>query len=89
MSRPRYPAEEIARRGEEIYEREIRARVEPDHRGKVVVIDIESGDYELDDDHLAAVRRARARNANAELYALRVGYPALGRIGGRLKLFVS
>jgi hypothetical protein len=85
VSRPRYPAEEIARRGQALYEREIRARVEPGNRGKILVIDIETGEYELDEDHLAALRRARARNADAELYALRIGYPALGRIGGCLR----
>lgn len=42
---PRYSAEEIAQRGDEIYEREVRARVEAGNHGKVVAIDIETGAY--------------------------------------------
>ena len=38
---PRYPAEETARRGDEIHEREVRARVEAGNHGKAVAIDIE------------------------------------------------
>ena len=36
---PRYSAEETARRGDEIYEREVRAWVEAGNHGKVVAID--------------------------------------------------
>ena len=48
MSPARYAEDEIVRRGEEIYEREIRARVEPDHRGEFLAIDVETGDYVTD-----------------------------------------
>ena len=82
MTDRRYTKEETCRLGEEIYEREIRARVEKGNVGKYLVIDIETGEYEMDDDHLAAVRRARARHADATLYGMRVGYPALAKIGG-------
>lgn len=49
---PRYSAEETARRGDEIYERDIRAQVEGTHRAKVVAIDIDSGEYVIDDNAL-------------------------------------
>jgi hypothetical protein len=45
-----YSAEELAQRGQEIYERDIRAKVEADHFGKVVAIDVRTGDYELGED---------------------------------------
>ena len=54
------PAEEIARLGDEIYERDIRQEVEADHRGSVVAIDVESGD--LGD------RRHRDRCAGSPAY---------------------
>ncbi len=78
-----YTRDEIARRGKDLYEREIRSRVEKDHFGEVVVIDVETGDYEIDPDHLTAAKRARAKHPDAALFALRVGFPALARIGGR------
>ncbi|MBA3492313.1 MAG: hypothetical protein H0T55_09615, partial [Rubrobacteraceae bacterium] len=58
MSYSRVPEEEIVPRGREIYEREIRPRLGPEHEGKFVVIDIESGDYEVSDDDGEAFSRA-------------------------------
>ena len=83
MAHPRYTADEVIRRGRDLYEREIRSQVEPDHRGEIVVIEVESGDYEVDHDHLTAARRARAKHPDGVLFATRVGFPALARIGGR------
>ena len=41
VRQPRYPLEEFARRGDEIYDRDIRAQVEPKHNEKIVAIDID------------------------------------------------
>jgi hypothetical protein len=49
---------------------------------KALVIDIETGEYEIDDDGLAAAHRARAKHPDAALYAMRIGYPAYAKIGG-------
>jgi hypothetical protein len=80
---PRYSAEETARRGDEIYERTIRAQVEATHYGKVVAIDIETGAYAIDDTALAAARRLRTQHPDAAVWFVRVGHRALYRIGGR------
>lgn len=81
---PRYSAEETARRGDEIYERDIRALVEKDNRGKVVAIDIESGAYVLDENALAASTRLRQECPQAtEVWLVRVGHRALHRLGPR------
>ena len=40
---PTRPIDEIARLGDEIYERDVRPQVEADHHGEVVAIDVESG----------------------------------------------
>lgn len=50
----RYSPEEIARRGDEIYERDLRAQSEPDHLVMIVAIDIETGDYAVAETALAA-----------------------------------
>ncbi len=83
MPHSRYTADEIAFLGKLLYEGEIRPGVERDHQGEVVVIDIETGEYHLASDHLTAARRARANNPDGALFAMRVGFPALARIGGR------
>jgi len=82
MPHPRFSGEEIVRRGQELYERDIRGKVEDGNKGKILVIDIETGDWEMDEDHLAAAHRALAKHPGAALFALRIGYPALARIGG-------
>ena len=51
---------------------------------KVVVIDVESGDYETDPDDAAATARLNARRPRALTYAVRVGHPATYRMGARL-----
>ncbi len=76
-----YSPDEVAARSEAIYEQHLRASVEAQHRGKFLVLDIETGDYEIDADDLAATKRALARRPDAVLYGLRIGYPAAYRIG--------
>jgi hypothetical protein len=77
-----YTAEEVASRGEALYEQRIRPQVEAKHKGQFVVVDIETGDYEIDADDLAATKRALAKRSDAVLYGLRIGYPAAYRLGG-------
>ncbi|WP_017652881.1 hypothetical protein [Fortiea contorta] len=43
VQQPRYSKEEFARRGDEIYESQVRPQVEADNQGKIVVIDVETG----------------------------------------------
>ena len=82
MEHQRYSNEELARRGEDLYARAIRAKVESGNRGRTIAIDVTTGDYEVDDDHLAAVDRLRARRPDAEVYGMLIGYPAFAKIGG-------
>jgi len=81
-----YTAEEVAARGEALYEQRIRAQVEAAHRGEFVVVDIETGDYEIDADDLAATKRALAKRPDAVLYGVRIGSPTAYRLGGRFAM---
>ena len=86
MPSKRLTDEEIDQRGTDLYDRRIRPLVEkPEHIGKQVVIDVRSGDYEVDEDGLAASRRMLARHPEAVLYGLRIGYNAVYTLGGVLK----
>ena len=85
MPHPRFSGEEIVRRGEELYEQQIRSRVETaENIGKQIVIDIETGDYEIDGDGLAASHRLMTRHPGAALYGARIGYDAVYAVGGTL-----
>jgi len=83
IRQPRYFAEETARRGDAIYERDIRAQIESTHRGKVVAIDIDRGAYSIADNALTASERLLAQPPDAEIWCVRVGSRVLHRIGGR------
>jgi hypothetical protein len=85
MSHPRLSNEEIARRGEEIYALSLRDRLEAGNEGKILVIDVETGDYEIDADEIAASRRAMTKHPGHALYMMRIGYNAVHTLGGRLE----
>lgn len=80
---PRYSKEEFARRGDEIYERDIRLHLTASDAGKFVVIDIETGAYEIDADELAASDRLLARHPEAQVWLIRVGARYARRFGSR------
>jgi hypothetical protein len=82
---PRYGKEDFARRGNEIYEKQVRSRVEQGNRGKVVAIDIETGEFEVGEDTLAACGSLLARVPDAQIWCVRVGYRGVYRFGPRLR----
>jgi len=85
MTHPSYTRDEIASRGQKLYEQQIRAKVDAEHKGKFLVLDIETGEYEIDANELGAVKRAKTKNSDAVLYILRVGYPTAYRLGGSVR----
>jgi hypothetical protein len=83
MGHPRFSGEEIARRGEKWYERSIRPQVKTEGNiGKILSIDIETGDFEVGEDPLITSRRLQARHPDAAIWTKRVGYDAVYAIGG-------
>lgn len=78
---PRYTKEDAARLGNDIYERQIRARVEKGNEGKVVAIDIETAAFEVAEDALTASDRLLARKPDAQIWFVRVGVGPLYRFG--------
>ncbi len=64
-----YPPAEIAERGTGIYNERLRDILEPAHLGEYIAIDIETGEYEVDKDHLTALNRATAKRVGTPLYA--------------------
>jgi hypothetical protein len=79
--RPRHTKQEFARRGEELFERDVRPRLLPDDTGKFVAIDIESGAFEMDRDDRAATDRLLSRVPDAQIWLSRVGHGATYRLG--------
>ena len=71
-------------------EQQLRAQVEPGNTGKFLVIDIETGEYEIDHSDVAALKRAKAKRSDAPLYMLRIGHRgAYQLLGSTLRRQVS
>ena len=79
----RYSKEEFAHRGDELYEHEIRPYLKAEDAGKFVVIDLDTGAYEVDPDELAASDRLLARHPQAQMWLVRVGSRYVRRFGPR------
>ena len=77
------PPEEIVRRGQALYDQTIRPKVEAGHIGWFLVVNVLTGEYEMDPDDLEAAKLASARFGAAPLFAVRIGYPAAYHLGGQ------
>ncbi len=76
-----YSKEEFARRGNEIYEAQIRSQVEEGNHGKIVAIDIETGAFELAKDTMTASDRLLERYPDAQIWCIRIGFKGVHRFG--------
>jgi hypothetical protein len=75
--------EEVPRRAKQLYESNIRQKVELEENiGKMVIIDIETGDYEVDKTGLQASRNLSKKHPNAGLFGIRIGYNVAVSFGG-------
>jgi len=68
-----YNTEEIARRGEELYELKVRPNVEAGNLGRFLVLDVLSGRYEIAEDDLTATLRLLTLVPDAVTYGVRIG----------------
>ena len=81
--KPRYSKEEFAQRGNEIYESQVRPKVEEGNYGKIVAIDIETGAFEVADTPIAATDRLYEHYPDAQPWVIRIGHRAVYRFGSR------
>jgi hypothetical protein len=81
IRQPRYSKEEFSQRGNALYEAQIRSQVEADNHGKIVAIDIETGDFEVDEDTSVASDRLLERHPDAQTWFIRVGHRGVHRLG--------
>ncbi len=81
--RPRREARETGRLGREIYKREIRHKVEPDHVGRFIAIDVDSRCWALGDSISEARDNLDSKCPDAvDVLLERIGYRAAISIGG-------
>lgn len=80
---PRYSREDVARRGDEIYEREVLPGLGPEDEGKLVLIDVVTGAYEMDGDEIAASDRLLTRHPDAQVWMRQAGSRYARRLRSR------
>lgn len=74
--------EEVSQRAKHLYESSIRQQIESeDNIGKMVIIDIETGDYAVDKNGLVAARILSEKYPNARLFGFRIGYNVAASFG--------
>lgn len=85
MTRSKLSSEEIAQRGKDIYENSIRNSVDiKENLGKLVSIDVETGEYEIGDDLVITSHRLQVKHSNAAIWTERIGFNAVYAVGGTL-----
>ncbi len=67
--------DDIAAVGRAIYNEKIRNLVEPARKPTMVLIDVNSGDYEISGDDATALATLKERHPDAVVWAELVGYP--------------
>ena len=81
--------EEIIARGKAIYERQLRKHLAiPENMGKLLMIDVDTGDYEIGEDgnDVELFRNLRARHPQAKVFSLKVGFRTADAVGTSLQL---
>ena len=79
----RYRKEELAQRGQALYDSSIRQQVEAGNEGKIVAIDIETGAFEVDENVVPATNRLFEQYPDAQPWVIRIGHRAVDHFGAR------
>jgi hypothetical protein len=78
-------SEEVSQQAMKLYEAGIRETVEIDSNsniGQMVIIDVETGAYQVDANGIESARYLRQQNPNTRLFGIRIGYNVAVSFGG-------
>ena len=67
--------DEMVDKGDEIYKK-IKDKLEPQHKGEFIAIEVDTGDYFFGNDPVGADEKAREKYPDAVFYLARIGYRA-------------
>ena len=80
MTTPETDFEKTRELGWRIYNEKIKPLVEPQEKGKFLVIDVTTGDYAINRDLILAEDELESRRPDGVVYTIRIGYPAVFNI---------
>jgi hypothetical protein len=76
-------SEEVAQQAMKLYEFSIRDAVEIEANiGKMVIIDVETGKYQVDLNGIESARYLRQQNPTARLFGIKIGYNVAASFSG-------
>ena len=78
--RSKMPYEEQKRRGQAVYDDQIRHLIAPEDEGKYVLVDVLTGDYEIADRSADARVKLRRRRPDAVIHTMRRHKTYVGRL---------
>lgn len=73
--------EAVIRQGRQLYDEKLKAKLEPEHTGRFVAIEPNTGDYFLGDTSTEALVAAHEAMPDSRFYLKRIGYETTHRIG--------
>jgi len=76
---------EFSQKGEDIYNTRIQPELPPSLKGKIVAIEVESGDYFIEDTPLKACIEGQKKYPNKQFYFKRIGYRSVYKSVGIVK----
>ena len=80
MTTPHIDFDKIEELGWKIYDEKIKRLVEPQGKGKFLVIDVTTGDYAVGSDLGYVTQDLLDRRPEAAVYTIRIGYPTVFKI---------
>ena len=69
------------KKAQKIYQRHLKSRLEKRYKGRIVAIEVDSGDYFIGKDEIEAYDKARAKHPADTFCFLRIGYRATHFVG--------
>ena len=78
----RLTPEEYEAFAEKVYRTKVRPMLDEEPVGWFLSVDLNSEDYELDENHGKAVLRLRERRPDADIFTARVGFPSAYQFTG-------
>jgi hypothetical protein len=74
---------EICSQGRSLYETQLRLALETQHRGKYLVLDVETGDYKVASEYVSTLVEMQKKHEGRLQYVVRIGDSTLMRMGRR------
>lgn len=73
--------EQVAERGQRLYEEKLKANLEPTEKGQFVAIEVESGEYFIADTLLEVLQMAKEKHPTKLFHTIRIGYGGVFKMG--------